>query len=79
VIDSGLVGSTGEGHHERRRCSRDTYPESCITKFTSIRSKSGSRGLTEAASQICGCDRGSDGAHAVEGVGCRVQGVGCRV
>jgi len=26
-----------EGHHESRRCSRDTYPESYITKYTSIR------------------------------------------
>ena len=25
------------GHHESRRCSRDTYPESYITKNTSIR------------------------------------------
>jgi len=38
VIDSGLVGSTDwEGYHESRRCSRDTYPESYITKYTSIR------------------------------------------
>ena len=26
-----------EGFHESRRCSRDTYPESHITKYTSIR------------------------------------------
>ena len=26
-----------EGYHESRRCSRDTYPESYITKYTSIR------------------------------------------
>ena len=32
VIDSGL-----EGYHESRRCSRDTYPESYITKYTRIR------------------------------------------
>ena len=25
------------GYHKSRRCSRDTYPESCITKYTSIR------------------------------------------
>ena len=25
------------GYHESRRCSRDTYPESCTTKYTSIR------------------------------------------
>ena len=27
-----------EGYHESRRCSRDTYPDSYITKYTSIRS-----------------------------------------
>ena len=27
----------GEGCHESRRCSRDTYPESYITKYTRIR------------------------------------------
>ena len=32
-VDSIRVG----GYHESRRCSRDTYPESCITQFTSIR------------------------------------------
>jgi len=35
-----LVGTTNflrEGCRESRRCSRDTYPESCITKYTSIR------------------------------------------
>jgi len=26
-----------EGYRQSRRCSRDTYPESCITKCTSIR------------------------------------------
>ena len=31
------VTNLWEGYHERRRCSRDTYPESCITKYTSIR------------------------------------------
>jgi hypothetical protein len=25
-----------EGYHESRRCSRDTYPESYITKYTSV-------------------------------------------
>ena len=34
LIDSGLVW---EGYRESRRCSRDTYPESYITKYTSIR------------------------------------------
>ena len=36
MIALGLVGST-EGCHESRRCSRDTYPESYITKYTSPR------------------------------------------
>jgi len=36
VIDPGLAGSLG-GYHDSRRCSRDTYPESYITKYTSIR------------------------------------------
>ena len=41
--DSGLVfqaidsGPLWEGYHESRRCSRDTYPESYITKYTRIR------------------------------------------
>ena len=26
-----------DGYHESRRCSMDTYPESHITKYTSIR------------------------------------------
>ena len=30
---------SGRGCHESRRCSRDTYPESHITKYTSIRKK----------------------------------------
>ena len=29
-----------EGYHESIRCSRDNYPESCITKYTSIRRNS---------------------------------------
>ena len=33
LIDSGLW----EGHHEGRRCWRDTYSESYITKYTSMR------------------------------------------
>ena len=32
-----LVGPLLEGYHESRRCSKDTYPESYITKYTSIR------------------------------------------
>ena len=41
VIDPGLehtlAGPLWEGCRESRRCSRDTYPESYITKYTSIR------------------------------------------
>ena len=37
VIDSGLVGSTGEGCRESRRCSRDAYPDSYTTRYTRIR------------------------------------------
>ena len=32
VIDSGCL----EGYHESRRCSRDTFPESYITKYENI-------------------------------------------
>ena len=41
VIYSGLACSTNfhssEGCRESKRCSRDSYPESYITKYTSIR------------------------------------------
>ena len=33
-VDRLRVGWLWEGYHESRRCSRDTYPESCITKYT---------------------------------------------
>ena len=33
------VGWLKEGYRERRRCSRDSYPESYITKYTRIRTK----------------------------------------
>jgi len=36
-VDRLRVGALREGYHESRRCSRDTYPESYITKYTSIR------------------------------------------
>ena len=36
LIDSGSIPLWG-GYHESRICSRDTYPESYITKYTSIR------------------------------------------
>ena len=32
-----LAGPLWEGYHESRRCSRDTYSESYITKYTHIR------------------------------------------
>jgi len=35
--DHTLVGPLWEGYHESRRCSRDTYPESYITKYSSMR------------------------------------------
>ena len=37
LIDHTLVGPLWEGYRESRRCSRDTYPESYITKYTSVR------------------------------------------
>ena len=43
MIDSGLVGLLWEGCRESRRCSRDTYPESYIAKYTSIRRENGTR------------------------------------
>ena len=48
LMDSGCVGSTEdhtlvgtfwEVYHENRRCSRDTYPVSCITMYTRVRKK----------------------------------------
>jgi len=36
-----------EGYRESRRCSRDTYPESYITKYTSIRRENLARGLLQ--------------------------------
>ena len=35
--DHTLVGPLWDGYYEGRRCSRDTYPESYVTKYTSIR------------------------------------------
>ena len=39
LVDRLLAGSSGRGYHESRRCSRDTFPESCFTKYTSRRRK----------------------------------------
>jgi len=36
-LDAGCGLCIWEGCHESRRCSRDTYPESYITKYTGIR------------------------------------------
>jgi len=58
LIDSG--SPLWEGYHESRGCSRDTYPESHITKYTSIRRlkaclvQSGRRrGSVEAREPLC--------------------------
>ena len=32
----GVEGWLWEGCRERRRCSRDTYPEACITKYALV-------------------------------------------
>ena len=32
----GIIKEEAEGYRKSRRCSRDTYPESYITKYTSI-------------------------------------------
>ena len=37
ALESGLCIGCWEGCRESRRCSRDTYPESCITKNASVR------------------------------------------
>ena len=31
-----LAGLLWEGHRESTRCSRDTYPQSCITEYTLV-------------------------------------------
>jgi len=59
-----------EGFRESRRCSRDTYPESYITEYTSVyEENSAHRHRTGAVAEEC----------RVSGVGCGVWGVGCRV
>ena len=72
LVDSGLVGSTDwEGCRDSRRCSRDTYPESYITKYTSI--KGGWRSDVEPPSvsqemrkrEVVGTIAGADTAAAV--------------
>jgi len=56
-----------EGYRESRRCSRDTYPESCITNYTSA-----GRRVQGSGFRVQGTGR------RVQGAGCRVQGTGCR-
>ena len=51
MIDSGFW----EGYHESRRCSRDTYAESYITKYASIRRKQTT--LTQATSAATSLER----------------------
>ena len=53
VIDSWLW----KGYRESRRCSRDTYPESCITKYTSIRRKPGCQRMYRSSRHCLPCAR----------------------
>jgi len=46
-VDRLRVGWLREGYRESRRYSRDTYPESNITKYTSIQRLSGGAGLAQ--------------------------------
>ena len=75
VIDPGLAQRIfihhihWEGYRESRRCSRDTYPESYFTKYTSIRSQTRGR-LNEPTRCF------SQPARRLSGVAChaRLQG-----
>ena len=60
-MDSDRHTNTLSSCRESIRCSRDTYPESYITKFTSIRRKSGPYNLNAA------CLESLDGVDDVEG------------
>ena len=52
MIVSGLVGSTDwKGCRESRRCSRDTYPGSYITKHTSLRRSFRGNAVSDAVPQ----------------------------
>ena len=59
MTDSGLIGlrvqrgGSLEGYHESRRCSRNTFPESYITKCTSIRRLSRPRPKGRAIERMC--------------------------
>jgi len=81
-----------EGYHERRRCSRDTNPESYITRYTSIRKTSqnppptspevtNSPAVTSSAKVTCGRCRLSPRPLSLHTChrGVTVQGVGRRV
>jgi len=86
VIDSGLVCSTDsysphpqrhywEGCRERRRCSRVTYSESYITKYTSVRRKSWNNHTEKWRALTCIIDGLSWGAGYVA---LEAPGEGCR-
>ena len=91
LIDSGL----GEGYHESKRCSRDTHPESYITKQTSIRSSPVAHGdrictnsdnVKQLTQCVCVREReqqngfwGLGRVFGVEGSGSRVYGFGLGV
>ena len=64
MIDSGLVGPLWERYYESRRCSRDTFQESCITKYTGIkrlvlRGENGGDRLREGYHESRRCSRGT--------------------
>jgi len=44
--DHTFVGPLWKWYHRSRRCSRDTYPESFITKYTSVRRQVRGGGLS---------------------------------
>jgi len=46
-----LVGPLREGYHEGRRCSRNTHPESYITKYTKNK-----RGLAKLIGPMIGAN-----------------------
>ena len=49
------TGALWEGYHESRRCSRDTYPESYITKYTNVRNRNVQSGATYQVGPIKHC------------------------
>ena len=62
-VARGFAGRGSHESHESRRCSRDTYPESYITRYTSIRKQGG----LYVARGVVGGGGGSEGnVHVVE-------------